>query len=215
MDLATAPPPETHDVRLLARLRARDEAAFVELVTRLNGPLLRLAMTHVSSRGVAEEVVQETWLAVLDGLDRFEGRSSLKTWIFRILTNRAKTRGVRERRAVPFSSLTTAADDDDDLTVEHSAFESSVWATPASSWPDTGAEQWLLTEEVMARIEAVVPTLPAPQRRVFVLRDLEGLDAEATCDLLHIKAPHQRVLLHRARSRVRAALDDVVKRCAA
>lgn len=213
MDSAVASGPMGDEQALLTRLRNRDEAAFSHLVDRLHGPLLRLALAHVSSRGVAEEVVQETWLAVLDGLDRFEGRSSLKTWIFRILTNRAKTRGVREKRSVPFSSLGSADDGDGGHDgVDPARFENGMWSAPPRSWQDPFAEQLLITGQAMAQLEAALQTLPAQQRVVVVLRDVEGLDAEAVCNILEITETNQRVLLHRARTRLRAALEAFVDR---
>ena len=198
------------DRELLRALRAGDETAFVELVERYSGSLLRVATTIVGSRAVAEEVVQETWLGVLRGLDRFEGRASLKTWLFRILTNTAKTRAVRERRSVPFSSLVRAetehhepaVDPDRFLAAEHERFPGH-WAAPPRA-PETS----LLGAETESVIRRAIDELPEAQRTVITLRDVAGWDAEEVCDMLDLTDGNQRVLLHRARSRVRAALED-------
>jgi RNA polymerase sigma-70 factor, ECF subfamily len=162
----------------------------------------------VSSRAVAEDVVAETWLAVYTGLERFEGRSSLKTWLFRILTNKAKTRGQRESRTVPFSAL--AADGDEGETaVDVDRFfgpdsrRPGAWAAPPRGVP----EERLLAREARERIEAAIQALPPNQRAVITLRDVEGLSAEEACNVLGVSETNQRVLLHRARSKVRAAFE--------
>jgi RNA polymerase sigma-70 factor (ECF subfamily) len=204
--------PQPHeDERLLSALRRGDEAAFTELVERYNAPLLRFARTFVRDRAVAEEVVQETWLAVIGGLDRFEGRSLLKTWIFRILANRAKTRGMREARSVPFSAL--ALDEEGDAqAVPEERFRGAGdqweghWATPPRSWDDV-PESRLLARETREVIDATIEELPSTQAQVIRLRDVEGWSAEEVCDLLGLSEGNQRVLLHRARSKVRAALE--------
>ena len=193
------------DARCLERLRAVDESSFMELVERHHGTLVRLAQSFVPSRAVAEEVAQETWLGVLSGLDRFEGRSSLKTWIFRILVNRAKTRGVRESRSVPFSSL--AADEGEPAVDPDRFVEAGAWATPPRAW-EGEPEDRLLSGEARGVIDAAIEELPPAQRQVITLRDVEGLDAAEVVDLLDISDGNQRVLLHRARSRVRQALED-------
>ncbi|OGQ12244.1 MAG: hypothetical protein A2138_17120 [Deltaproteobacteria bacterium RBG_16_71_12] len=200
------------DRALVAKLRARDATAFSELLERYHGPLLRLAMAFVPSRAVAEEVVQETWLGVLDGLDRFEGRSSLKTWIFRILTNRAKARGVREKRTVPFSAL---ADDggDHEPAVDAARFQQDgMWGVPPRRWEDDTPEKLLMTAQAIERLEGAIAALPPNQRAVVTLRDVDGLDADEVCNVLEITETNQRVLLHRARSRLRAVLEDLVDR---
>jgi RNA polymerase sigma-70 factor, ECF subfamily len=170
--------------------------------------MLRIALLYVSSRAVAEEVVQETWLAVLTGIERFEGRSTLKTWLFRILTNKAKTRGQREGRTVPFSAL--AADGDEGETaVEVDRFLGPGhrgawgWAAPPRGVP----EERLLAAEARERIEEAIAALPPAQRAVITLRDVEGLSAEEACNVLGLTETNQRVLLHRARSKVRAAFE--------
>ena len=195
---------------LVAALRAGDETAFAELVREYHASLLRVAQIYVSSRAVAEEVVQETWLGVLNGLDRFEERSSLKTWIFRILTNIAKTRAQREGRTLPLSALQDpgrvpepSVDPDRFLDSEHARWPGH-WALKPQAWP----EERLLAAETRERIGAAIEALPATQRAVITLRDVQGWDTEEVCNALGITETNQRVLLHRARSKVRAALDD-------
>lgn len=195
------------DSALVDRLLARDEKAFAAVVELHHESLVRLALAFVSSRAVAEEVAQETWVAVLRGLSSFERRSSFKTWAFRILSNRAKTRGIREGRTVPFSAL--GSDDEagsHEPAVDPSRFDGKqMWAEPPSSW---GADP----EEKLARAEAVhfldeaIAALPPNLRAVVLLRDVEGLDAADACNALEISETNQRVLLHRARSRLRKAL---------
>ena len=198
---------------LLEALRRGDEAAFVGLVTRLHGSLLRVAMGYVPSRAVAEEVVQETWLAVLQQLDRFEGRSSLKTWIFQILSNRAKTRAVQERRSVPFSSLGEQSGQADEPVVDPDRFFgpdhrwAHHWASPPRSWQDV-PEQRLLSKETRAHVERAIDALPAAQRTVITLRDVQGWASDEVCELLGLTEGNQRVLLHRARAKVRQALES-------
>jgi RNA polymerase sigma-70 factor, ECF subfamily len=198
------------DARLARSLREGDEAAFAELVSRYQSSLLRIAMIYVKNRSIAEEVVQETWLGVLQGLERFENRSSLKTWIFRILTNRAKTRAVREARTVPFSGL--AADEEDGPSVEPERFFGADsrwaghWASPPTSWAET-PERRLASKETLHVIRAAIDALPPAQARVIVLRDVEGWTSEEVCELLGVSDANQRVLLHRARSKVRAVLE--------
>jgi RNA polymerase sigma-70 factor, ECF subfamily len=174
--------------------------------------MLRVAMMFVSTRAVAEEVVQEAWLGVLKGLDRFEGRSSLKTWIFRILTNTAKTRGEREGRSVPFSSL-AGGDDEEEAPVDADRFLgpghrwAGQWASAPRS-PRGVPEERLLAAEARERIAAAVEALPENQRAVITLRDIDGFEAGEACEILGISEVNQRVLLHRARAKVRAALED-------
>jgi RNA polymerase sigma-70 factor (ECF subfamily) len=170
--------------------------------------MLRIALLYVPSRAVAEEVVQETWLAVLTGLERFEGRSSLRTWLFRILTNRAKTRGQREGRTVPFSAFASDGDEDEvavsiDRFLGADSRHHGHWAAPPRGVP----EERLLAAEARERIQAAIEALPPNQRAVITLRDLEGLSAEEACNVLGLSETNQRVLLHRARSKVRAAFE--------
>lgn len=214
---ADLPPPEPpsshHEEQLLVRaLRERDEQAFDSLLDRWYSPMLRLARTYVRTRADAEEVVQDTWLAVLGGLERFEGRSSLKTWIFRILVNRARTRARREARTLPLSELTAAArtgGTDDDAAREEWIFRPD--RTGPLAWhgrsldPENPHDQ-LAMEELRARIEGAIRSLPARQQEVITLRDLEGWSAEEVCETLRITDSNQRVLLHRARLKVRDAI---------
>lgn len=200
------------DQELIAALRRGDEAAFARLVTNYHPPLLRLARSFVRDRAVAEEVVQETWLGVLRGLERFEGRSSLKTWIYRILINTAKKRAVREARSVPFSSL-ASPDDTDGGSVDADRFIpqgnlwAGHWAAPPASW-GSAPEERLLATEARERIEAAIAALPDAQRHVMTLRDVDGWSSEEVCDLLELSEGNQRVLLHRARTKVRQALEE-------
>ena len=199
---------ESSDKDLVERLRAGDEAAFAELIDRYGAMMLRVAQMYVRDRATAEEVVQETWLAVLNGIDRFEGRSSLKTWLFRILTNRAKTRGEREGRMVPFSSL-AGADEGDQPAVDPDRFlgpdsrAPGAWAAPPRAWP----QDKLLERETLGVIRMAIEELPEAQREVIRLRDIEGWTPMEVTDALEITDGNQRVLLHRARSKVRAALE--------
>jgi RNA polymerase sigma-70 factor (ECF subfamily) len=206
-----SPPHARCDADLVAALRAGDEAAFVTLVGRYQAPLLRLASTFVRDRAVAEEVVQETWLAVLNGIDRFEGRASLKTWIFQILSNRARTRAVRERRSAPFSSLAGPEDADEDiLDAERFRPEGHRWAGHWAAAPTdwrTLPEERLLGRETLDVVRSAIGTLPPRQAQVIVLRDVEGWDSEEVCEALGLTDGNQRILLHRARGRVRAALE--------
>jgi len=207
---AAAASPE--EQRLLAALRGGDEAAFAQLVDRFGSSMLRLAMTWVSTRAVAEEVVQETWLGVLNGLDRFEGRSSLKTWIFRILSNTAKKRAVREGRSIPVSSFAEPGDERGEPTVERwrfSAPESRYpggWTVPPRSW-DRIPEEQLLSAETLAHVRRAIDALPPVQRQVITMRDVDGFSSAEVCNVLELSDTNQRVLLHRARGRVRRALE--------
>jgi RNA polymerase sigma-70 factor (ECF subfamily) len=201
------------DAALLARLRAGDQAAFATLVDRHATSMLRVAQLYVPSRAVAEEVVQDTWLAVLRGLEAFEGRSSLKTWLFTILANRARTRGVRERRTVPFAALAAAEATGDFLAVDASRFLPADherwphhWATPPRRWEES-PELSLESTETLALVREVIEHLPEMQRLVITLRDLEEWDGAEVRNALQISESNQRVLLHRARSKVRAALE--------
>jgi RNA polymerase sigma-70 factor (ECF subfamily) len=198
------------DEQLLAALRAGDEVAFRTIVREWHSSLLRVAQIFVPTRSVAEEVVQETWLRVLGALDRFEGRSSLKTWVFRILVNTAKTRAQREGRTIPFSALQDASRvpeaaveperflPDDDLR------HPGGWASPPRELP----EERLLAAETREVIAQAIETLPANQRAVISLRDVEGWSSDEVRNALDLSEVNQRVLLHRARARVRRALED-------
>jgi RNA polymerase sigma-70 factor, ECF subfamily len=193
---------------LVAALRAGDEQAFAMLVRRHHASLKRVARAYVSTDAVAEEVVQETWLAVIGAIGRFEHRATIKTWLFHILMNKAKTRGVRERRSVPFASL-AGADDEPAVPAERFQREGDAWpghwATPPRPWEDP--ERRLESLEARGRLRAAIGALPPTQQAVLTLRDVEGLDAEEVCDLLDLSAGNQRVILHRARAKVRDALE--------
>lgn len=198
------------DAELVGRLLRGHEESFVALVGRHHGPLIRLALTFVADRAVAEEVVQETWLAVLNGLRSFEGRSSVKAWIFCIMTNKARTRGWRERRTVPFSRLMDA-DAGDQPAVDPARFKASgMWVAPPDRWGDDTPENMLLRQEARAHIEEAIAALPLTQRAVVTLRDVEGWDSAEVCHILDLSEANQRVLLHRGRSRLRAALESYV-----
>jgi RNA polymerase sigma-70 factor, ECF subfamily len=204
--------PEVHaglsDDELLLRLRAGDEAAFMDLVTRYGPLMLRIALSHVSSRAVADEVVQDAWLGVVKGLDRFESRSSLKTWIMRIVANQARTRGERERRSVPVSALGGGSEEP---AVDPSRFRPfddprypGGWTRPPQDWP----EEQLLAGETLALVREAIAALPPRQQEVILLRDVAGWEPEEVADALALTPGNQRVLLHRARSKVRSRLED-------
>jgi RNA polymerase sigma-70 factor (ECF subfamily) len=191
---------------LIARLRAGDERAFEALVERHYPTMLAVARHYVSSRAVAEEVVQEAWLGVLNGLDRFEARSSLRTWILRILVNTAKTRGVREARSVPFTSLGP------EPAVEPDRFRNGDdpfpghWRAYPGNWQRLPHEV-LTDRETLDVVIAAIHQLPPPQRIVITMRDIQGCDPAEVCEALDVSEGNQRVLLHRARSKVRGALE--------
>jgi RNA polymerase sigma-70 factor, ECF subfamily len=200
------------DALLVDALRRGDEAAFVELVGRYGALMLRVARLYVPTRSVAEEVVQETWLGVLRGIDRFEGRSSFKTWLLRILTNIAKTRAVREGRSVPFSALAQAELETSEPSVDPDRFfpQGERWANYWASSPprfDELPESQLLSSETLAVAREAIDGLPDAQRTVITMRDVAGFASEDVCEVLGLSEGNQRVLLHRARTRVRRALE--------
>ena len=201
--------PSAEEAALLARLRSGDERAFEQLVESYHGTMLAVARTYVKTRAVAEEVVQDAWVGVLKGLDNFEGRSSLKTWILRILVNTAMTRGGREARIVPFSSLAPegeeAAVDPERFRGPNDAFPGH-WAGYPADW-STLPEEALAGRETLQTIKSAIEELPDAQKVVITLRDIQGWSTEEVCDTLDVSPGNQRVLLHRARSRVRAALE--------
>jgi RNA polymerase sigma-70 factor (ECF subfamily) len=211
----TEPAPDRGpDQELLARLKERDQAAFADMLDAWSPGLLRVARAYVASAEVAADVVQDTWLAVIEGIDRFEGRSSLKTWVYRILTNTAKRRGARESRSAPWSSL--PADGDTGPTVDPSWFRApgeeypGHWREFPSPWPTTvvpSPEGRALAAEIIAQLDGALAELPGRQRVVITLRDVEGLTSEEVCEVLDISPANQRVLLHRARAFVRARLE--------
>ena len=199
--------PSSADVRLLARLRAGDDSALSELVRRYQVSLMRLAVAFLPNEALAEEAVQDTWTAVVDGLASFEGRSSLKTWIFRILTNRAKTRLVREARSIPFSALT--GDDSDEVAVNPARFAADGhWAELPASFSAESPEKQLIDKEAMSCLESALQQLPLNQRAVVNLRDVQGMESDEVCNILGIRETNQRVLLHRGRSKLRRALEE-------
>jgi RNA polymerase sigma-70 factor (ECF subfamily) len=186
------------DTELVARLRTGDEQAFVSLVERYQDQMVRLAASFVPNHAVAEDVVQDTWLALLRGIEGFQGRSSLKTWLFRVLVNRARSTGTREQRTVPVA--------DPEPAVDPARFDrSGGWTDPPQHWSG------LADRQLAARVRAWIDVLPDRQRQVVLLRDVEGLTSEEVRDVLAISETNQRVLLHRGRSRVRQLLENELR----
>lgn len=201
----------SEDFRLVQALREGKEEAFSQLIEEYHSTLMRLARAYVSSDAVAEEVVQETWMGVLEGVKRFEGRSSIKTWIFRILTNRAKTRGQQERRYIPFQEMTPDTVEKEHLHVPQEDIYSmtnvsSDWTLTTSRWEEKTPERLMLSKEILHEVEKAIQQLPRIQQLVIIFRDVEGLDAEEVCAMLDVTMTNQRVLLHRARMKVCKAL---------
>lgn len=203
------PGDRSDDESLVGRAREGDEAAFAALVRRYTPMLMRLARMYVPTDALAEDVVQETWVAVVRGLERFEGRSSFKTWLFRILVNRAKTRGVREHRSIPFASVGGGAPEEEEgPTVDPSRFTSEgAWTSAPADWRDD-PELSLESDEALRIVRAAIDELPERQKIVITLRDLEGLSSDEVRNVLDLSETNQRVLLHRARTKVRQALED-------
>jgi len=199
--------PSVDERELLASLRSGDERAFATLVDRHGAAMLRVARLYVRDRAAAEEAVQEAWLGVLRGIERFEGRSSLRTWLLRIVANVARTKGLREARSVPFSAL-----GDDGPSVPEERFRgpddrwAGHWVSPPQDWGRP--EQELLSAETRGQLAEAIDALPDAQRRVISLRDVQGWSADEVCNVLGLSETNQRVLLHRARTKVRAALDE-------
>jgi RNA polymerase sigma-70 factor (ECF subfamily) len=181
------------------RLRAGDEEAFVDLIGRHHQVMIRLARSYVPSAAVAEEVVQETWLAVLRGLPSFEGRSSVKTWLYAILVNRARTAGLKESRQIPIEFPERAVD-------QRRFGREGSWSYPPIHWVDE-IEDRVRAERLTKSLQIAIDELPSPQRDVLTLRDVEGMTAADACQILGLREGHQRVLLHRARSRLRNVLE--------
>jgi RNA polymerase sigma-70 factor, ECF subfamily len=202
------------DLALVQRIRAGDESAFMDLVERLRPAMLRVARMYVSTEAVAEEVVQEAWIGVLQGIDRFEGRSSLRTWIFRILANVAKTRGVRESRSVPFTSI--GGEDTSEPAVDPGRFRGPFaqfpggWSTVPDDWRGIPDER-LLASETLAVVRRAIDALPPSQAAVIRMRDVLGMTSDEVRNALDLSETNQRVLLHRARARVRRAVEEYVK----
>jgi RNA polymerase sigma-70 factor (ECF subfamily) len=205
------PIPSQADLATVERLRAGDEATFMMVVEQHQAAMLRIARMYVASRAVAEEVVQEAWLGIVKGLDRFEGRSSLRTWMYRIVANVAKTRGRSEGRSIPFSSL--AGDDDPDAGIDPDWFQDASgrfpggWKAFPTDW-GRAPEDRLLGAETLRRVERAISALPPMQAEVIRLRDVQGWSAEEVRDALELSEGNQRVLLHRARTRVRRELHN-------
>jgi RNA polymerase sigma-70 factor (ECF subfamily) len=204
----------TADEELVAALRAGDEQAYAALVEELTPGLTRLALAHVPSRAVADEVVQDTWVGVINGIDRFEGRSALRTWIFQILLNTARTRGKREKRVLPFASLRRRAEEGrDEPAVDADRFQGrrgeqpGAWARPPAEW--SSPEEKLRQDEARRVLLEAIAGLPPRQREVITLRDIQGYSAAEARNALDVSETNQRVLLHRARSKVRAALEEL------
>jgi RNA polymerase sigma-70 factor, ECF subfamily len=198
---------QPEELSLVSALREGDESAFLEIVSRYHASMIRVAQVFVQGPAVAEEVVQETWLAVLEGISRFEGRSALRSWIFRILANRARTRAQREARTQPFSSM---EEESDGPTVDPSRFLPDDhpqwpghWSAPPSPWADAR----LMAGETLALAQRAIDALPPKQKQVILLRDVEGCSPEEVCEALGLSDGNQRVLLHRARAAVRATLE--------
>ena len=204
------------DLALVAALRGGDETAFMMLVERYQPAMLRIARMYVSTNAVAEDVVQDAWVGVLKGLDGFEGRSSLRTWIFRILVNTAKTRGQREARSLPFSSVWAAAPDGESSVDPDRFFPlghpltPGAWAEPPVGWEST-PEELLLSKEVLTEVSRAIEALPPNQREVIRLRDVLGWPSSEVRNALDISETNQRVLLHRARTKVRRALESYLR----
>ena len=199
---------------LIARLKRGDEGAFDELVNQHHGALIRMAMGYVADREVAEEVVQDTWMAVIGSLDRFEGRSSLRTWVCGILIHKAKDRGVREKRHTTFSAF-ESYDDDNDEAVDPSRFQQSGewaghWAFPPQPWDDRTPEKLLASQQAVNAMQRAIEALPATLKDVLILRDVEGVEAKEVCELLNITENNLYVRLHRARERVRVAVETAL-----
>lgn len=203
------PDSENNEIALVAALRAGDEDAFALLVDRYYTTMLRVARSYVSSTEAAEDVVQETFLGVIRGIDRFEARSSLRTWMFRILVNRAQTKGERESRTKPFSSMMAGSGSGEPAVDPERFIAEGRWAGFWSAWPPDKMlpEANVLALEAGSLLTAAIDALPDVQRTVISLRDVQGLDSNEVCALLDISEGNQRVLLHRARSKVRASLE--------
>ena len=204
---------EDDDRHVVAALRRGDEKVFMDLVQRYRASMLWVAQRYVRDRAIAEDVVQETWLAVIQGIDRFEGRSSLRTWIYRILVNRAQTRAQREGRSLPFSALGDG--DEDAPAVDPSRFQSSgrgagQWSAPPQSWAAL-PEDRVESRETVDCIRMAIEALPDRQRTVIALRDIDGWTAMEVREALDISDANQRVLLHRARSKVRMACERMLE----
>lgn len=212
---ATMPGLAKGEETLLARLRAGEEKAFDEVVNKHHGALIRMAMGHVADREAAEEVVQDTWMTVIESLHRFEGRSSLRTWIFGILIHKAKDRGVREKRHTTFSAC-ESCDDENEEAIDPSRFQQSGewaghWAFPPRPWDDQTPEKLLASQQAVSAMNKAIEALPPTLKDVLVMRDIEGMESYEVCALLKITETNLHVRLHRARERVRKAVEACVE----
>lgn len=203
--------PRNDEQCLLARLRRGDEGAFGDLVNKHHAGLIRTAMGYVADREVAEEVVQDTWIAVIGSLDRFAGRSSFRTWIFGILIHKAKDRGVREKRHLSFSDF-ESSDDENEEAIDPSRFHQSGkwaghWAFPPQPWDEQTPEKWLASQQAVQAMTGAIEALPQTLKDVLILRDVEGMESQEVCELLKITETNLYVRLHRARERVRRAVE--------
>ncbi|MCG5053142.1 MAG: sigma-70 family RNA polymerase sigma factor [Myxococcales bacterium] len=208
---APAPPvdPGRDDAdRLVESLRHADSAAFTAVYQRYHRSMLRVAAAYVSSQALAEEVVQETWVSVLESMARFERRSSFRTWLFSILVNRAKTRGQRERRTVPFSALTAGGEGDEPAGAEAVGAQALPWSGGGA--PEASPETELGRKRLALALDEALSRLPENYQVIVTMRDIEGIDAAEVCQVLDLSAENQRVLLHRARHRLRVLLADLV-----
>jgi len=199
------------EAAVIVRLKHGDEGAFDELVNQHHNTLIRMAMSYVADREVAEEVVQDTWMAVIESLDRFEGRSLLRTWICGILIHKAKDRGVREKRHTTFSAF-ESCDEDNDEAVDPSRFQQAGewaghWAFPPQPWDDQTPEKLLASQQAVNAMQRAIEALPPTLKEVLILRDVEGVEAKEVCEMLKITETNLYVRLHRARERVRVAVE--------
>jgi RNA polymerase sigma-70 factor (ECF subfamily) len=201
--------PDDDDIRLVAALQQGNEQAFIAIVERFHLSLTRLALAYVQDRAIAEEIVQDTWLALVRGIARFEGRSSLKTWLFRVLMYQARARASREERSVPFSAVNGPTVDPARFLPDGHRW-AGHWAEAFPSFDDT-PEEFLLRQETMSHIRHLIAQLPSRQRIVLVLRDIEGVSAAEVCDILSMNDGTERVLLHRARAKVREGLEKYLR----
>ena len=211
LTISTGPSLWQEEQLLIARLRNGDAGAFDALVSKHHSALIRMALGHVADREVAEEVVQDTWMAVIEGLTRYDGRSSLRTWIFGILIHKAKDRGVREKRHTTFSDF-ESKDDEHDEMVDPSRFQRSGewaghWAFPPQPWDNQTPEKLLASQQAVNAMNKAIESLPRTLKEVLILRDIEGIEAKEACELLKITETNLYVRLHRARERVRRAVE--------
>lgn len=215
MPLTKTSVPMKGESTFIARLRRGDGKAFDELVNQHHDAMIRIAMGYVADREVAKEVVQDAWMAVIEGLDRFEGRSSLRTWIFGIMIHKAKHRGVREKRHTTFSAF-ESIDDDNEEAVDPSRFQRSGewvghWILPPQPWDDRTPEKLLASRQAVNAMQQAIGALSVPLKKVLILRDVEGVEAKEVCELLKITETNLYVRLHRARERVRGAVETYME----